>query len=469
MPSDKPSSALFPYNSQLVSSFFAKFNLLHAAEFKSEDAFTLYHLVTEEQYGASQTGPLLPALGHAIAGGLASAVSKAAVYPIDTIVTRMQVQKQLKGRKEAPSAARDANAEYKSPIDAAKKIYQTEGGIQAFYAGLNSDVVKHIADAFLFFLVYSATKDRMLKRQGDKQLPVLKELSVGILAGAVSKAITQPISNIVVRQQTAALVAARDPTSIITPFGSRKLSAKDVALQIRTEKGIAGFWAGYGGQLILTLNPAITFVVDNLLRGLVPSNQRDSPPAQITFLIAAVSKVIATSITYPVMLAKSRAQAIGNDAPAPAHTYLSVRRTDDPKSRALQSLRRVTQLLDGQIRIFVGLRKIYREEGVAGLYAGLEGEVVKGFLQHGLTMMAKDGVHGGVIQLYYILLKLTKRWDTELARAQSLAKDAKLKVDGMASTTSKKVDGVASTTAKKVDEMASKTAAAARHAIGQEN
>jgi hypothetical protein len=39
----------------------------------------------------------------------------------------------------------------------------------------------------------------------------------------------------------------------------------------------------------------------------------------------------------------------------------------------------------------------------------------------------------------------------------------------MASTTSKKVDGVASTTAKKVDEMASKTAAAAKHAIGQEN
>lgn len=428
--SDK-AAGLFSYNSQLVSSFYDQVILLNSAKFTPEDAFTLYHLTTEEQYAAKSggaIGPILPALGHALAGGLASALSKAVVYPIDTIVTRMQVQKQLKGHKEAPSAAGHADAEYKNPIDAANKIYKNEGGLKGFYAGLNSDVVKSVTDAFLFFLAYNAVREQMLKRRGGKQLPVLKELSVGILAGAMSKAVTQPISNIVVRQQTAALIAARDPTS--TQGQANQSNVKDIALEIRSEKGIAGFWAGYSPQLILTLNPAITFAVDNLLKGLVPKAKRDN--ASVTFLVAAVSKVVATSLTYPVMLAKSRAQATrgsssnNNSSDSSSH-YVSVNdSTPDRKTQIQQVMKKVTKLLEGQTRIFVALHNIYRNEGVAGLYSGLEGEVVKGFLQHGITMAAKDGVHIGVVQLYYIGLRLTKRWDAELAssKAQKMAKEA---------------------------------------------
>lgn len=332
------------------------------------------------------------------------------------------MQKQLKGDKEAPSAASEADVEYKNPIDAAQKIYKNEGGLQAFYQGLNSDVVKHIADSFFFFLAYNSLRDGMLRRQGGKQLPVVKELSVGILAGAISKAITQPISQVVVRQQTAALVAARDPEA----SGSRSLAVKDIVKQIREEKGITGFWAGYSAQLILTLNPAITFAVDNLLRSLVPKKHRDNPTPQLTFLLAALSKVIATSITYPVMLAKSRAQAqrgSSNDVDPAEHNYVSVSGSDDRKTQAKQYVKKVVKLLESQTAIYYALRKIYQQEGVAGLYSGLDGEVVKGFLQHGLTMTVKDGVHGGVIQLYYILLKATKRWDAELAKATEIAKE----------------------------------------------
>ncbi|KXT16162.1 hypothetical protein AC579_892 [Pseudocercospora musae] len=414
----------FAYNSQLVSSFYQQVILLNGTEFRPEDAFTLYHLIQEEQYGASGSGiiaPALPALGHALAGGLASALSKAVVYPIDTIVTRLQVQKQLKGDKEAPSAASEADVEYKNPIDAAQKIYKNEGGLQAFYQGLNSDVVKHIADSFFFFLAYNSLRDGMLRRQGGKQLPVVRELSVGVLAGAISKAITQPISQVVVRQQTAALVAARDPES----SSSRSVAVKDIVKHIREEKGITGFWAGYSAQLILTLNPAITFAVDNLLRSLVPKRHRENPTPQLTFLLAALSKVIATSITYPVMLAKSRAQAqrgSSSEVDPAEHNYVSVE-GGDRKTQAKQYVKKVVKLLEAQTAIYYALRKIYQQEGVAGLYSGLDGEVVKGFIQHGLTMTVKDGVHSGVIQLYYVLLKATKRWDAELAKATEAAKE----------------------------------------------
>lgn len=430
----------FTYNSQLVS-FVAALNPLYNAEYTPEDAFTLYHLiqedtVTKKDYG----GPALPALGHAMAGAIASALSKSVVYPIDVIVTRLQVQKGLKGDKEAEHAASDADAEYKDPIDAGRKIYKNEGGLKAFYTGLSSDVVKHIADSFLFFLAYTAVREQMLKRQGGKSLPVVKELSVGVLAGAFSKAITMPISNIVTRQQTAALVAARDPTSSTSPGESDNLSIKDIAQQIRNERGVAGFWAGYSAQLILTLNPAITFAVDNLLRNATPKKYRENPSAVQTFLVAALSKVIATSITYPVTLAKSRAQA--SQGSTPNSEYEEVEPSDHKiettstatQRRVKQMIRQAVKLLEGQAALMYSLRRIYRQEGARGLYSGLDGEVVKGFLQHGLTMVVKENVHGGVIQLYYILLKLTKRWPEEFndaaKRAAAAAEEAKKKVVG---------------------------------------
>jgi len=402
------------------------------------DAFTLYHLIQEETGSKkSYGGPALPALGHATAGAVASALAKAVVYPIDTITTRLQVQKGLKGEKEAESAASDADAEYKDPIDAARKIYKNEGGLRAFYTGLGSDVVKGLTDSFLFFFAYTMIREQMLRRQGGKQLPVMKELSVGIAAGAFSKAVTSPIQNIVTRQQTAALIAARDPTSSTSPGQSDKLSVKDIALQIRNEKGIAGFWAGYSAQLILTLNPAITFAVDNAMKSLIPKKYRDNPSATQTFLVAAISKVIATSITYPVMLAKSRAQATqgpstNNNGVNPSYQKVNAQSTPG-RERLRQTLRQLAKLVEGQAALLKSLREIYRQEGVSGLYAGLEGEVVKGFLQHGLTMTAKDSVHDGVIQLYYILLKLTKRWPEEIGEAQkevahaaqNVAKEAK--------------------------------------------
>lgn len=327
------------------------------------------------------------------------------VYPIEIVVTRLQVQKTLKSDKEAPSAASDADAEYKSLLDAAQKIYRNEGGIEPFYTGCGSDVVKGIADSFLFFLAYQFLQTYMKNRRGTRNLPVFEELGVGIVAGCFSKAITTPIQNIVTRQQTAALIAARKPTA--SQGHRRKASVKDIATEIKAEKGTAGFWSGYSAATILTLNPAITFAVENSLRRLIPKDRRNDPPAFVTFLLAALSKVVATSLTYPVMLAKSRAQTAGKSA--------------DEQGNGKRDLRSIFKIFEGQVKIIRSLNKIYRAEGLQGLYSGIEGEVLKGFIQHGLTMMLKDRAHGGVIAFYYAMLKLTKRWPEKLEHA---AKDA---------------------------------------------
>lgn len=421
------------YNSQLVSLLLSPFPFQLQAEFTSEDAFEYYHIYHQSSSSSSHSsshngGPVLPALGHALAGGVASALSKAVVYPIDTIVTRMQVQNSLKGDGEAPSAASDADASYTSPIDAARKIYANEGGLRAFYTGVGPDVVKGLADSFLFFLAYSAIRQGMLARQSrggggskQQQLPVLKELSVGVLAGAFSKAITAPIQNIVTRQQTAALIAARNPSassSTMEKESENSLSIRDIARQIHSEKGISGFWSGYSANSILTLNPAITFAVDNLMKSLLTrsnnksqqqqsGDQRNlSSSATVTFLIAALSKVVATAIMYPVTLAKSRAQASGGGQ----RRRDEEEKVESHKQKSLQTLLRIFSF-SGQIALYHSLRKIHRTEGLAGLYSGIEGELLKGFLSHGLTMTGKDHVMGGIVRLWYLLLRLRGKWE----------------------------------------------------------
>jgi hypothetical protein len=320
------------------------------------------------------------------------------------VITRLQVQKQLGNDRHGE------DIDYKSVLDAIEQIYVKEGGIPAFYAGCLQDSAKSMADSFLFFLAYNFVRRGRLNSQlsGSKRLPIYEEIGVGMVSGAFAKLFTTPIQNIVTRKQTAAMIAGRSSVSMASP----ELSSRDIALQIRHEKGIQGFWSGYSASLVLTLNPALTFLFhETLLRMLVKREQRSKPGARLTFLIAAVSKVLASSITYPFSLAKSRAQ-ISSKAPDDG-AMESISEKDslrDISSKSAINIRRKT--------VFDAVLQIAREEGLSGLYQGLGGELMKGFFSHGLTMLLKERIHKMVIHLYYFVLKAMKQYPSpeELAK-----------------------------------------------------
>lgn len=318
-------------------------------------------------------GPALPALGHAIAGATGTAISNLSIYPLDLIITRLQVQRQLR-----KSSSASDEVEYDGVLDAFDKIYNREGGITAFYSGLLADTGKSIADSFLFFLFYNYLRTKRLKAHGKsaKTLPVLDELGLGALAGAMSKFFTTPISNIVTRKQTASMVSARSKSKSDEP------SVSEIASAIKSEKGIQGFWSGYSASLILTLNPSITFFLYEFFkRYLLPRSRRDDPGVRVTFLMAAVSKGFASTITYPFSLAKARAQA---------------------SSGAKKDSKRAT--------VFTTVLEIYRRDGPAALYEGVFGEILKGFFSHGITMIIKEAIHKLIVHTYYLLLKALNKY-----------------------------------------------------------
>lgn len=366
------------------------------------DAFTLYHVVREESKPPSLVGPALPALGHATSGALGTAVSKLITYPLDLIITRLQVQRQISGD--------DKHATYDGILDAIEKIYNKEGGLTAFYSGVLPETVKGIADSFLFFLAYSYTRQRRLATLGSSKLSALDEIGVGVVAGAFAKFWTTPIQNIVTRKQAAAMVAARDSTSSL----SQVLNTSDIARQIRSEKGLQGFWSGYSASLILTLNPSLTFLLHRVfLRLLVPRARRADPGASITFLLAAISKALASTLTYPFSLAKTRAQ-VSSQKP-------SQRTGPTSESEKTASVVEEKALHARQRTVISTIIRIAQTEGVLALYQGLGAEVLKAFFSHGITMLAKDRIHTLVIQLYYLVLKLLKKYPSpeEMAKLAS--------------------------------------------------
>jgi len=105
------------------------------------------------------------------------------------------------------------------------------------------------------------------------------------------------VSNVVTRQQTA---------SLLGNGATDKGTFSETVAELRREKGLLGLWAGYSASLVLTLNPSMTFFLQQMLkRLLVPRENWDEPGGAITFLLAALSKVSATSITYPFQVAVS--------------------------------------------------------------------------------------------------------------------------------------------------------------------
>ena len=215
------------------------------------------------------------------------------------------------------------------------------------------------------------------------------------------------------------MLSSRDPDK-----KTDQSSVRSIALQIKAEKGWQGFWSGYSASLILTLNPSLTFFFYEFLKNTVlPHRQRSSPSAQATFLLAAISKAMASTITYPFSLAKSRLQA--SSKPNEEQKTSTVK-LESSSSEVRKKARN---------NVFTMILQLARTEGIGALYEGLGGEVMKGFFSQGITMIVKEAVHKLVIQTYYAILKLLKKYPVTQELAESTKGQAEQVADGLEEAT----------------------------------
>lgn len=195
-----------------------------------------------------------------------------------------------------------------------------------------------------------ATRQKMVAGK----LGAMDELLIGLLAGVVSKGVVLPISAVCVRQQLAS--DSDDTTSTRAGHRTKPRGLLATLREIHRQEGILGLWSALPPSIPLALLPSLTLYIHTLLlRVLVPAKHRAHPPGAVTFLIGAASNALATIPLYPMVLIKVLSQS------------------GTSKGSQMDTL---GEILD--------------EGGVRGLYQGVEGQLVKGFVQQGVMMLLKQ-------------------------------------------------------------------------------
>ncbi|KAH6575691.1 hypothetical protein BASA62_001808 [Batrachochytrium salamandrivorans] len=228
-------------------------------------------------------------LSDATAGTIGAVFANILVFPLDVVKTRLQVQ------TTALKASKPTH-HYSSALDALTKIYRSEGA-SGLYAGMGSGLFGTIVSSFSYFYIYGHIRSECLRRIGKSEVSTAVELIMGATAGALCQFLVLPIAVVTTRQQT--------------DVESKDMSFLEILNNVVAESGLSGLWKGLKASLVLCINPAITYGVFERLRSILSKRQGNSGGALTTlqvFVIGALSKTLATIVTYPYIMAKVRMQ-----------------------------------------------------------------------------------------------------------------------------------------------------------------
>ncbi|GAA5816341.1 hypothetical protein MFLAVUS_009869 [Mucor flavus] len=276
-------------------------------------------------------------VAHALSGAGGGIVSMALTYPLVSISSRLQVQKND-----------DSKDAYKNTVDAFVKILAKEGP-KGLYSGLSSGIFGIAITNGVYYYCYETVKSVFEKAKGQgKPMSTGESMLSGAIAGCAVVMATHPIWTVNTRLTVKKGVEGEQKSDV---------NALSVGAHILKTEGIAGLYAGVRAALVLVINPIIQYTVFEQVKNKVSKTK--TPGNLDFFLMGAVSKLCATAITYPYIVIKSRMQ---------------VSQSGDEK---------YTSILDG-------FKKIIAAEGVTGLYKGISSKIVQSVLSAAFLFLAKE-------------------------------------------------------------------------------
>ncbi|SMQ47431.1 unnamed protein product [Zymoseptoria tritici ST99CH_3D7] len=283
-------------------------------------------------------------VAHALAGAGGGLLSMALTYPLITLSTRAQVEK-----KKASTGT----------LDAAKRIIDREG-IVGLYAGLDSALFGITVTNFVYYYWYEFSRAFFQRTTNKTALSTLESMAAGALAGSATVLLTNPIWVI----NTRMTARENERHGLPTKEGEAVRKTKppgtiSTLMKIIHEDGVTRLFAGVLPALVLVINPILQYTIFEQLKQAV--EKRRKVGATDVFLIGALGKLAATSITYPYITVKSRAHVAAKDGP--------------------------------KLGMTATLKKIYREEGVGGLYGGIGPKVTQSVITAAFLFAFKDALY----------------------------------------------------------------------------
>ncbi|KAI0783858.1 adenine nucleotide transporter [Irpex lacteus] len=372
----------------------------------------------------------LTPLASALAGALGGCFSNAAIYPLDTAKTRLQA---FHKRKEGDKV---------SLLKVLKQILREEG-FSGYYRGFWATMLNTFSQQYAYFFFYSLVRGSYIRRLSAKlpkgsRAPTLStaaELLLSALAGGLAQIFTIPVSVIATRQQIGnsldrvtkrrearearaaaarASFSASEASDVESVYSSSPESIEEepyddsfigVAKEIVEEEGVTGLWLGIKPGLVLTANPAITYGCYERVKSTLLLAQEKATGQIVTklspwqtFTIGAISKTLATVVTYPYIMAKIRIQA---------------RSADTDEYRATHAEKPLPHHRHHEHSQHVGaltlLRRVLEKEGIAGWYQGMSAQILKGVINQALLFLLKEQFEHWAIAIIAILYRLKRK------------------------------------------------------------
>lgn len=296
------------------------------------------------------TATQLVTMSGAASGFLAGVV----VCPLDVVKTRFQAHGAL-----AQSTGSLASKKYRGFLGAFKTILREEG-LRGLYRGLVPITIGYLPTWTIYFTVYERAKlfyPEFLKSHFNLETHALNHFCSALTAGMTSSIAVNPIWVV----KTRLMIQTGSGSTIYNNNAENKSAAqpkvertyyKGTLDAIRTmykEEGIRVFYSGLIPSLFGLLHVGIHFPVYEKLKLWLEcdlkSASADEQKSTLGRLIAAssVSKMIASTITYPHEILRTRMQIQSSNR----------NKSDKQKGKLINSI-----------------IKIYQKEGLKGFYAG---------------------------------------------------------------------------------------------------
>ena len=279
-------------------------------------------------------------------GGFATTIT---LHPLDCVKTRLQVNQ---GR----------GINFISNFFKVVRVTYQEGGVRAFYQGLSPAVLGSVTSWSIYFACYENAKNRYKRLLDTNRLNGFYNLISSLEAGIIGSTATCPLWFLKTRlqlQNRLCLMPGYVPYKGIT----------DAVVRIIREEGIKTMYCGLLPSLFLTSHAAIQFVIYEELKYLETKFNKNID-YKTGLYGGAISKFCASMMTYPLQVFRSRMQQL--NAKSSYHNFLDC------------------------------VVKVWKTEGLAGLYGGLLPNLIRVVPSSSITLMTYEFVNSMMIR-YHIL------------------------------------------------------------------
>ncbi|CAA7406084.1 unnamed protein product [Spirodela intermedia] len=306
--------------------------------------------MTAETHTANSRGHLC----NAGAGAAAGVIAATFVCPLDVIKTRFQVH-------GLPTLS-PGNVRGSLIIGSLEQIFLKEG-LHGMYRGLSPTVLALLPTWAVYFTAYEQLKSLLSTNDGSHQLSLGANMAAASAAGATTTVLTNPLWVVKTRFQTQGMRPG------VVPYTGTLAALR----RITREEGVRGLYSGLLPALAGISHVAIQFPTYEKIKVYLAERDNttvDSLTAGNVALASSVSKIIASTLTYPHEVVRSRLQEQGFHSP---------------------------KRYEGAVDC---IKKVFRGEGVLGFYRGYATNLLRTTPTAVITFTSFEMIHRSLISLF---------------------------------------------------------------------